>query len=505
MKTLIADARILTMDGQDREHDRADILVDGQIIAAIGPGLRDTAAAAGATIVAARGMLALPGLINAHLHSPASLQRGSLDGLPLELFMLYEVPPLAHAPLAGRVAYVRTALGAMEMLKLGITSVLDDAFYVPAPNAEAIDGVMQAYADSGMRATATLDQPNVPETDKYPFLAQILPAALRRRLDDAPRLSSEDLLAHYAHLIGRWHGAADGRIGAGVSCSAPQRVTPEYFGALSELSRARDLPFVVHVLETRLQRVLAAEKHGGRSLVRLINDMGLLDARMQIVHGVWIDDADIDMLAQAGSIVAHNPVCNLRLGSGIMPFRRLRARGVPICIGTDEAIADDSCNLWNAAKTAGLIHTLTDLDYRNWPTAPEILSCVFRGGARAMRRDDAIGRLAPGFQADIVLVDLDTLAFTPLNDLRRQLVYCENGSSVRLTMVAGKIVFRDGRLLTLDEDALKREARALAAELAAELGAAQAAAAELMPHYREMYLRAMSAGIGMERRAPPIG
>lgn len=504
MKTLIAGARILTMDRQDREHECADILVEGQIVAAIGPGLRDTPAAAGASVVEAHGMLALPGLINAHLHSPASLQRGSLDGLPLELFMLYEVPPLARDPLAGRVAYVRTALGAMEMLKLGITSVLDDAFYVPAPNAEAIDGVMQAYADSGMRATATLDQPNVPETDKYPFLAQILPPALRRRLDEAPRPTAEELLAHYGHLIGRWHGAADGRLGAGVSCSAPQRVTPAYFAALGELSRSRDLPFVVHVLETRLQRVLGAEKYG-RSLVRVIRDLGLLDARMQIVHGIWIDEADIDMLAEAGATVAHNPVCNLRLGSGIMPFRRLRERGVHVCIGTDEAIADDSCNLWNAAKTAGLIHTLTDPDYRRWPTAPEILSCVFHGGARAMRREDATGRLAPGFQADIVLVDLDTLAFTPLNDLRRQLVYCENGSSVRLTMVAGQVVFRDGRLLTLDEDDIKREARELAAQLARESGAAAAAAAELMPHYREMYLRAMSAPIGMERRAPPAG
>jgi 5-methylthioadenosine/S-adenosylhomocysteine deaminase len=504
MKTLIANARILTMDRQDSEHACADILVSGQTIEAIGPDLAGSPAAAGAVHVEARGMLALPGLINAHLHSPASLQRGSLDGLPLELFMLYEVPPLARAPLAGRVAYVRTALGAIEMLKLGITSVLDDAFYVPAPNPGAIDGVMQAYADSGMRATATLDQPNVPETDKYPYLAGILPPALRRRLDDAPRPTSEELLEHYAHLVGRWNGAAGGRLAAGVSCSAPQRVTRDYFAALSDLSRRLDLPFVVHVLETRLQRVLGAEKYG-KSLVRLVRDLGFLDARMQVVHGIWIDDDDIDLLAQAGCTVAHNPVCNLRLGSGIMPFRRLRARGVPICLGTDEAIADDSCNLWNAAKTAGLVHTLTDPDYRNWPTAAEILSCVFHGGARAMRRSDAIGRLAPGFQADLALVDLDTLAFTPLNDLRRQLVYCENGSSVRLTMVAGRIVHRDGRLLTLDEDAIKREARELAAQLAAEAGVADAAAAELMPYYREMYLRAMNADIGMERRAPPRG
>lgn len=502
MKTLVRGARVLTMDDQDRDHTLADILVDGHRIVGIGPDLADTDEAAGAEVIDASGLLAIPGLINAHLHSPASLQRGTLDGLPLELFMLYEVPPLAHVPLAGRVAYVRTMLGAMEMLKLGITCVLDDAFYVPAPNTDAIDGVMQAYADSGMRATATLDQPNVAETDKYPFLADILPPHLRRRLDDAPRPATADLLANYGHLIERWNGAEDGRLGAGVSCSAPQRVTPDYFAALSDLSHTHDLPFVVHILETKLQRVLGDVKYG-TSLVRLVHDLGLLDERMQIVHGIWIDEEDMDLLAAAGCTVAHNPVCNLRLGSGIMPLRRLLDRGVPVCIGTDEAIADDTCNLWNAAKTAGLIHTLADPDYRAWPTAPEILTCLFHGGARAMRRAGGIGRLAVGHQADLVLVDLDTLAFTPLNDLRRQLVYCENGSSVRLTMVAGRIVCRDGRLLTVDEDAIKREARELAAKLASDAGAADRAAAELMPYYREMYLRAMASDVGLERRAPP--
>jgi cytosine/adenosine deaminase-related metal-dependent hydrolase len=279
-------------------------------------------------------------------------------------------------------------------------------------------------------------------------------------------------------------------------------VTSDYFAALGDLSRGHDLPFVVHILETKLQRVLGDVKYG-RSLVRLVHDLGLLDERMQIVHGIWIDDDDIDLLASAGCTVAHNPVCNLRLGSGIMPLRRLLDHGVPVCIGTDEAIADDTCNLWNAAKTAGLIHTLTDSDYRNWPTAPEILSCLFHAGARAMRRTDRIGRLGVGYQADITLVDLDTLAFTPLNDLPRQLVYCENGSSVRLTMVAGRVVCRDGRLLTVDEDAIKREARDLAAALAFDAGAADAAAAELMPYYREMYLRAMASDVGLERRAPP--
>lgn len=498
MKTLIKNARVLTLDEQAREHQCADILIDGTQIESIGHGLAGPSTA-DLHVVDARGMLAMPGLINAHLHSPASLQRGTLDCLPLEVFMLHEVPPLAQAPLTKPITYVRTMLGAMEMLKLGITSVLDDAFYVPAPTPDAIDGVMQAYADIGMRATTTLDQPNVPETDKLPYLRDIVPADVRRRLDETRRSSTTELLDLYAHLIERWHGACDGRLGAGVSCSAPQRVTPDYLRALSALSRRHDLPFVVHVLETRTQRVLGDVKYG-KSLVQVIDEAGILDERVQVVHAIWIDDTDIEVLARSGATIAHNPVCNLRLGSGVMPFRKLRARGLTICLGTDEAVADDTCNLWNAAKLAGMIHTLQDPDYRTWPTATEILSCLFHGGARAMRREGRIGMLKPGYQADLILIDLDTLSFTPLNDLPRQLVYCENGSSVRMTMVAGKVVFRDGKLLTVDEGEMKRAARALVTERQAILHAEQKTAGQLEPYYREMYMRAMAQPVGMNRR-----
>jgi 5-methylthioadenosine/S-adenosylhomocysteine deaminase len=497
-RVLIRRARVLTFDSAGTEHLSADILIEGTKIAAIGPAL----AAAGAEVIEAEGMLAMPGLINAHLHSPANFQRGTLEGLPLELFMLYEVPPLASEPPSERLCYVRTMLGAMEMLKLGITSVLDDAFYVPKPTPDAIDGVMQAYADIGMRATTTLDQPNVPEVNKYPFLKEILPPDILAEMAATPITPAEELLALYDHLIMRWHGAEGGRLRAGVSCSAPQRVTVPYFKALSHLSRKHDLPFVIHMLETKLQRVFGEEKLG-KSLVRYVHDLGLLDERMQVVHAIWVDEADMRLLAEAGCVVAHNPVCNLKLGSGIMPFRRLAEHGVPICLGTDELIADDTANLWQVAKMAGLIHKITDPDYENWPEAREILACLFGGGARAMRRAGEIGVLAPGAEADIILLDLDTLAFTPLNNLARQLVYAENGSSVRLTMVAGEVVMRDGVLTRVDEAALKREARDMMKAFNQNSAAAEAAAARLLPYYREMVMKVAARDVGIERWAGP--
>jgi cytosine/adenosine deaminase-related metal-dependent hydrolase len=412
--------------------------------------------------------------------------------------MLYEVPPLATGVPVKRLNYVRTMLGAMEMLRSGVTTVMDDAFHVPIASAEGVDGIAEAYRDSGMRARLTIDQPNVVEYEKFPFLADLLPPEVKAGMEAAPRQSTRELLDLYAHLIGTWDGAAGGRIGAALSCSAPQRVTLDYLEGLSALSAKHDLPFNCHILETKLQRVLGEEKYG-RSLVRLVHDLGVLDERMVVIHAIWIDEDDIALLAGAGATVAHNPVCNLRLGSGIMPFRALRTAGIPICIGTDELVADDAVNLWSAIKAAGLVHNLADHDYRRWPTAPEILRCAMEGGARALRWPD-IGHLSVGARADIALLDLDTLPFTPLNDLARQLVYCEPASSVRVTIVDGRVVFEDGRVTTLDEAALRAEARDLTAGYRDAFAPAIEAARRLEPHYREMVLRAHARDVGMRRR-----
>ena len=200
-----------------------------------------------------------------------------------------------------------------------------------------------------------------------------------------------------------------------------------------------------------------------------------------MIHAIWVDEADIELMARAGCVVAHNPACNLKLGSGVMPFRLLREAGVPICLGSDEASGDDTANLWLVAKQAGLIHKLADPDWRRWPTAGEILDCLIRGGARSLRLQDRIGRVAPALEADLVLLDLDTLASTPLNDLRRQLVFCETGTSVAMTLAQGRIVAEHGRVLTIDEVALRAEVRAIMPEYNAALARARHHADRLEP------------------------
>jgi cytosine/adenosine deaminase-related metal-dependent hydrolase len=495
---VIANARVFAFDDARHDWPDADIVIDGTRIAAIGPHAAAQWRGPVARRIDGRGRLAVPGLINAHFHSPGNLMKGRLPGLPLEVFMLHEVPPLAADGDAARLAYVRTMIGALEMLRRGVTTVHDDAYHVPVASVESIDAIMQAYADVGIRATVAIDQPNVVEYEKLPYLAELLPPHELRAMDAAPRQSTAELLALYKHLIGAWHGAEGGRLAAAVSCSAPQRVTDDYFAGLSALSEAHDLPFNIHVLETKVQRVLGARKYG-HSLVRHVHELGFLAERMMVIHAIWIDPQDIGLLADAGCTVAHNPVCNLRLGSGVMPWRALRDAGVHICLGSDEMSTDDAINLWQVAKTAAMLHTLATPDYRRWPQPDEVLTALWHGGARALRREGDLGQLRIGAQADVALLDLDSVGYTPLNDLPRQLVHCEDGAGVRAAIVAGRVVFEDGRITTVDEPALRAEMRALVRSSAAQTERAAREAARLEPYYRDVVLRCAAEDVGMNR------
>ena len=494
--TLFRNVRLLDLDQTEGLSQPCDLSVVKGRIETIGTDLQPSN---GQDVINGAGNLLMPGLINGHFHSAVNHMKGRLPSLPLEVFMLYECPELEVLRPTPREAYLRTMLGCIEMLRGGTTSVQDDCFFVPSPNPEIIDAVAQAYVDSGMRARLALDQPELSELDKLPFLREILPEQLRVDMAMPSGATVPALLDAYSHLIDRWHGAANGRLKAAVSCSAPQRVSPDYFVQLEDLSMRHDLPLYAHMLETRLQRVFGEECLNGRSLVQYTHDLGLLSDRMNVIHAIWVDNADLDLLAGSGAVVAHNPNSNLRLGSGIMPWRDMHNRGIPICLGVDEAIADDAINMWSVMKTASVIHNLSDWDYEQWPQASEVIRAATETGGTAMR-EPGLGTLNTGAPADLILVDLQALPFVPLNNLPRQLVHCELGASVRLTMVDGHIVARNGHLTNVDETALISEASAFFAGKQKAMDMADAKVESLLPYYREMYFRAGKKTLSMERR-----
>lgn len=500
-ETLFTRVYVYDADSDAGMFGPTDVLVDTTGILRIGAEARPSVLASARVVDGAGRHILVPGLINAHYHSPANHLKGLLPSMPLESFMLYESPAdpaLAPTP---REAYLRTMLAALEMLRTGTTTVQDDAFVMPYPTPEIVDAMMQAYADSGIRASVALDHPELTEREKLPFIGAFAGEELQAALDAPAPLAAEGLLEMYDHLITTWHGREDGRLTAAVSISAPQRVSVEYFEAIDDLSRRHSLPLFAHMLETKVQRTLMTEQErfGGRSLVGYTDHLGLLSDRMNVIHAVWTDDADLELIAEAGAVIAHNPVSNLRLGSGVAPFRRMLDLGIPVGLGIDEAICDDSANLWGVVKTAGLIHNIGGRTSAEWPTAREVLDSLWRGGAAALLQGDRLGDIREGYAADLVLLDLDGAAFTPLNDVRGQLVYCEYGADVRLTMVDGRVVFDHGRIATVDEPALLAEARELFARKLPVIARANRDAAKLQPAYDEMVRQAAATDVGMNR------
>lgn len=495
---LFRQVRLLELGSEEGHSGVRDVRISKGVITDIAPDLAPTPHE---NVIEGAGNLLMPGLVNGHFHSAVNHMKGRLPSLPLEVFMLYECPELEVLRPTPREAYLRTLLGCIEMLKGGTTSVQDDCFFVPSPESDIIDAVAQAYVDSGLRARLALDQPELSELDKLPFLKSLLPSDLHQQLSTDSGADAAQLLEAYKHLIDRWHGADNGRIKAAVSCSAPQRVSPAYFGELDALSRSHDLPFYAHMLETRLQRVQGEKYLNGRSLVKYTHELGLLTERMNVIHAIWVDDGDLDLLAASGAVVAHNPNSNLRLGSGIMRWRDMHERNIPICLGVDEAIADDAINMWSVMKTAASIHNITDVDYERWPTASEVLRAATQAGGRAMR-EPGLGTIEIGSPADLLLINLKALPFVPLNNLHRQLVHCELGQSILMTMVAGKIVVEAGRLTTVDETSILEEVADVFAQKQSALAEADALVERYLPHYRDMYLHAGKHPLPFERRIP---
>jgi 5-methylthioadenosine/S-adenosylhomocysteine deaminase len=495
---VIRGARVLDLSAPDGMSAPVDITVDDGVIAGIGPSL--AAETARHEVIDAAGSLAMPGLVNAHFHSSGTFNRGLVDNLPLELFMLYELPPFDFGPFPAELYRARVLLGAIEMLKTGVTAVMDDPIYSPEPSDDAIDAVMGAYRDCGIRATVSIYQPNTPEHSWFPYIRDLLPADVLERLEREPVPSTDAVMAVHEAFVQRWDGAAGGRLRCALSCSAPQRATDDYMERLHDLAVRRRLPFTLHIYESKVQRV-AGDVLYGKSLVRHARDLGVLDDRTVISHAVWVDADDVSDIAAAGAVVAHSPSGNLRCGSGIMPFRALLDAGVPVALCTDEATVEDTSSLWNVGRLAALLHKIDHPDFSTWPTAPEILEAMTGAGARAMGLEDDIGRIRVGARADIILIDLDGPVYTPFVNLANHLVYGEDGRSVWLVMVDGRVVVRDGRVLTVDEDAVRAEVRKLMPAWVQALEPAAAWAKRLHPAFEEVVRRCAVADVGVNRWA----
>ena len=292
-------------------------------------------------------------------------------------------------------------------------------------------------------------------------------------MDALPVPTTEGYLEFVRRAIARHHDKNE-RLRFVIAPSGPQRCTEDLLTGALELAHEHDTAYHTHVLETKMQAV-TGEEHYGKSLIRHMHDIGILGERTTIAHAVWVSDEDIALMADAGCSVVHNPISNLKLGSGIAPYRKLLDAGINLALGSDAPSASDTPRMFDVMKFAGLIHKVATPDYTRWPRAAEIVRAATINGARSAALGAKVGSLEAGKKADLLILDLRSLNFTPLNDIDMHLVYCEDGRSVETVMVAGEIVVEDGRVLTCDEAEITQEFRKQMVEFIDDAGGDRAA------------------------------
>lgn len=495
MSTLFRNPLVVAMDDEHRSKPfRADVLVTSDRIGAVGS---DLAVPEGATIVDATDRLLMPGLVNAHVHSWEALFKGRYDNLPLELWMLLAYPILGVEPMSERLVYLRTLLVGLESLRNGATCLLDDVIEMPTQSMSALDAVFRGYEAIGIRANCSGNIVNRPYIDTIPFADEVLPPELLAEARATRPRTTDEYLQFSKEALARYDGRA-GRLRYVIAPSGPQRCTDELFVAANELSREHDTTFHVHVLETKMQAVTGREFYGS-TLVEHLDAIGVLSDRATLAHGIWLTEGDIGRLGEAGASVAHNPLSNLKLGSGIAPWGALLDAGVTLGLGSDGLSTNDSARMFDVVKSAALLHKVTQPDFEAWPTADEVLWAATRGGARSARLGAEIGAIEAGRKADFLVLDLRSVNFTPVNDVAQHLVYVENGDSISEVWVDGRVVVRDGRCLLIDEEAVLDEVRALGGDYLERFAKVEEINRVFEPHLREIYRRCCAEPIGINR------
>lgn len=453
----VSDCDLLVRPGEFRSG--VDIEISGNRIASVRPA-GEASVPAGARSIDGRGLLAMPGLVNAHSHSPENCLRGVGEGLVLEPWLLRMFG--SSGLYTADDHYVNAIAGALEMLLLGVTTVVDHLWMTP-PSLDSVGGAVRAYEEIGIRAGVA---PLVNDCD---FTGELAGAM---EFDLGPALMSEqvrfletgEILGLFDEAVNRWHGTADGRIRILAGPGGVQWCSDELLGGLADAARRHDTGLHMHLLETAQQRAVCEHRFGG-SGVAALGELGVLGPATSLPHSVWIDESEIGLIVESGSIVVHNPAANLRLGSGRCPVGRLHEAGARVAVGTDGSASSDNQNLWEMIKLAALIHN----DGPRWVSGSDALAMATTGGAGVIAApgtgdvaDTApagAGTITEGAVADLILLDRSLDGLAGAQELEPSLALSESGRSVRHVIVDGALVVEHGRCLTVDESVVREALR----------------------------------------------
>jgi 5-methylthioadenosine/S-adenosylhomocysteine deaminase len=493
----ISGARVLLPGGDWHQPEVADIAIAGDIIVGIAPRYELGPDRAPPEMLDARGHLVLPGFVNAHYHSHDVLAKGTLEEVPLEQWRLFALPA-QYPPRSLAEVRARTLLGAIECLRSGMTTVQDMLTLYPFDPAH-LATVLQAYKDVGIRVVFSLQYGDRKGLDTVPFWKEVFPPEYHHLLSSAAEPEKNfDLLSYFETTCLK--AKPQPRLHWALGPSAPERCTPALMARTLDLARRYDIPVYSHIYESKgmaLQARLELQQYGG-SLIRRLEAEDCLGPHMNFAHSVWLAPDEIEILAKTGAGTVLNPQGNLKMQCGLPPIKSLMNAGVRIGLGCDNCSCSDAQNMYAAMKLFSLLATVGDLR-KGPPPAIEALKAATEGGAQGARLGHLIGKLAPGYKADLSIVDLSDPSFVPLNSVVRQLVHIEGGRAVRHVMVDGHWVIKDRRFVSIDETAIFAEVEAVMPTFRKDFADITARVAKLQPWLDEAQQKIQASDVGIER------
>ncbi|HEV3478013.1 MAG TPA: amidohydrolase family protein [Gaiellaceae bacterium] len=473
--------------GEFRRGDLA--MADGRIVAA---------APEGAERIDCSRFLVVPGMVNAHNHSNENWFRGMWDNLPLEPWMLFSYPALAAPAQSPDEIYLRTLLGAIEQLRSGATCVVDFLYELDGFTDETLAAVVRAYRDVGLRALIALGIGDRAYHETVVLDEGLVSRELVDRLEREKPPTWEEWERFIRGAVERFHRPDEG-ISICPGPSGPQRCTDEMLVGCAALADQFEVPIHIHVLETRMQAV-SGQRMYGKTLVEHMDAIGFLGPRVCFAHGIWLTERDIEIVRDRDVSIAHNPVSNMKLGSGLAAVPALLAAGVNVALGTDGMSSNDGLDMFASLKQAALLHKLWGIDYERWTGALEAWRVATIGGARAAGDEEGLGGLEPGRRADVVLLDLDSHVFTPLNHPLHQLAFGSSTLAVDSVLVGGEWKVRGGRVVSMDEADVLARARDVGSEIVGRFDEAFELGRQLLAPLRGGWLEALRTEVGVERK-----
>ena len=385
-------------------------------------------------VIDARGMAALPGLINAHTHVPMTVLRGIAQDKPLKEW-LQEIWEF-EAKMGREEVLAGARLGVLEMMLSGTTTFADMYFHE--------DAVAQAVLEAGIRAVLS-----------YGMID------MRDWVRDETK--TEEELKGAERFFSEWHMAEEGRIRVSLGPHATYTCSAELLKRSAEAARSRGLILHTHLSETR-EEVEEVRRRIGLSPPEYLEELGVLGSNVLAAHGVWLEEGEMDVLARRGASVVHCPASNLKLASGIAPVPEMLRRGVNVALGTDGPASNDTLDMFREMRLAAILHRGASLD----PTALkawDVLRMATINGAKALGLESEVGSLEVGKRADLILVDLRRPHLATSKDIVSSLVFSASGADVDTVIVDGRVVVRRGEPTTLD----RQEVVARAVEAAQRL------------------------------------